>query len=268
MPISDYLRREPERGPVDEIGPVVQTLVILAFIALIVGFFLGHIIQSQFAGVSARNQMLSQAVDQFDEAVTSADNLAASAQQNILAVFGANGVSPELPKLPEKKAEGDQDKADGSTDVPQPAPAPLPSPFPPKPELKGVDQLRAANDDVARIRDTINVEVEVPDDAPANFSFFGEANAKRNTHKVPVPAPKPAQGSISLSTAILVGFVIFLGAVTVYSLHMLVYAPNAAVRKFYERLSLMLVTFFVLATVGMFGTYLGVKIVLPTAAGG
>ncbi|MER9210382.1 hypothetical protein [Mesorhizobium sp. M0771] len=159
---------------------------------------------------------------------------AASAQQNIEAVFGA----------------------------------PLPAPFPPIPELKGVDQLRAANDDVARIRDTLNVEVEVPDDAPANFSFLGEANAKRNTHTAPVPAPKPANDSISLSTAILVSFVIFLGAVTIYSLRMQAYGPSAAVRRFHERLSLMLLTFFVLATVGMFGTYLGVKIVLPSAAGG
>jgi hypothetical protein len=41
-------------------------------------------------------------------------------------------------------------------------------------------------------------------------------------------------------------------------------APSAGVRKLYERLSIALVTFFVLAGVGMFGTYLGVKIVLPS----
>ncbi|MBZ9772271.1 hypothetical protein [Mesorhizobium sp. CO1-1-8] len=260
MPIDDYFGLEPEREPdlLTSLGPMLS---VIALVSLLAGFSFGQLIQSQFADIGTRNYMLARAVDQFDEAVTSADDLAASAQQNIRAVFGANGVSPEVPKPPEKKAEGDIDKAKGTTDTPQPAPTT--PPFPPKLEIKGLDQLRAANDDVTRIRDRLNFEVTVPDDTVTNFSFFGEANARRNTHKVPVSSPKPA-ARISLSTTILVGLVLFLAWLTVYSLRMYARAPTAASRKLYERLSILLVTFFVLATVGMFGTYLGVKIVLPS----
>jgi hypothetical protein len=256
----DEARLEPGSEP-NLLLSMAQVAPLLAILALLFGFAAGQFLQSQFADVTARLDLSRQAIDQFDDILDSVGDYASRAQASMEQVFHANNEQIELPKPMQKASEGEIVKEGEGADA---KPSPPPQPLPQTSTMKGVEQLRDAYGAVSHIQQTLDTQIEVPDDTSMDAGLFSAANAAKKSHVRKVAPSKPSSGS-SFRLGLLLGFTAFLGVLTIFCLWMHARVTSPAVRKLYERLSFALVMFFIVATVGMFGAFLGVKIVLPTS---
>lgn len=259
MSFSESRLEPEERGQL--LASIARIVPFLAALALLFGFVVGQFLQAQFADVTARLELSRQAVNQFDELVSIASDLAARAQDNLAQVFQANGEQIEPAKPMEKASEGDGGGEGGGA---KPSPAP-PAPPLPASAMKGVDQLREAYGAVVQIQQALDTQVEVPDDSSMDMGLVSAASAAKKAHVRKVALPPASSSGWSFRLVLLVGFVVFLGILTLFCLWMYAKVTSPAARSLYEKLSYALVTFFIVATVGMFGAFLGVKIVLPTS---
>ncbi|WP_284277575.1 hypothetical protein [Mesorhizobium huakuii] len=216
----------------------------------------------QTADLQSQVAMSYRAIDDFDEAVGRAGNLADSVQQKLEAVFAANDLKVDEEPPPDKtlqKAEAEIVKnrsAEQTVTPPSPAPAPL---TPPAPPLKGIEDLRGAYAEIRKLQEALNFEVEVPEETQLSFNLVSQADAAKKTHKRVVPVTQKHSG-LSWVAIGMIGMIAFLFVLTVAVLLMHHNTTSTTKEEVYGKIIVSLVNTMTLLTVSLVSAFWGVKI--------